>query len=115
MIGYVEGTRVAALPDSVVILTAGGVGYQLFLPTPLLARQEGQDGILRYFVSTVVRDNEIALYGFHEVQSKTPLELLLKVTGVGPKAALSLLSALRTTEVIEAAATENSRLQGPIS
>ena len=61
MIGYVEGKWIAELTNSVIVLTAGGIGYQLNLPAPLLARRPAAEEPARYFVVTVVRDNEISL------------------------------------------------------
>jgi Holliday junction DNA helicase RuvA len=95
MIGYLEGTVQARLAHGVVVLTAGGVGYQVRLPLPVLARLAQEPGApVRLYVSTVVRDDDIALYGFDGPDGKALFELLTSVSGIGPKLALALLSAL---------------------
>jgi Holliday junction DNA helicase RuvA len=95
MIGYLEGRVLARLADGVVVLTAGGVGYQVRLPTPVLARlAEGDGPTVKLYVSTVVRADDIALYGFDGPDGKALFELLTSVSGIGPKLALALLSAL---------------------
>ena len=68
----------------------------------------------RFFVSTVVRDSEIALYGFDALEGKTLFETLLKVSGVGPKVAVALLSAFSPKELAEAVVTENAGLLATI-
>ena len=114
MIGYIEGTLVATLPDSVVIHTTGGVGYQVYLHAPLLARSNNERGPASYYIATVVRDNEISLYGFAEIAGKNLFEMLLKASGVGPKLALSLLSAFSVGELADAVATDDVALLGSI-
>jgi Holliday junction DNA helicase RuvA len=103
MIGYLEGTVQARLSHGVVVLTAGGVGYQVRLPTPVLARLMETGGeVVRLFVSTVVRPDDIALYGFDGPDGKALFEMLTSVSGIGPKLALALLSAMSPGEAVEA-------------
>ena len=94
MIAYLEGIVHAKLPDGVVLLTPGGVGYQLRLPTSQLSEVPDVGQHARYFVSTVVRENELSLYGFARGDGKALFEMLTTVTGIGPKLALAVLSAL---------------------
>jgi len=103
MIGYLEGTVQARLADGVVVLTAGGVGYQVRLPTPVLARlAEGLGAPVKLYVSTVVREDDIALFGFDGPDGKALFELLKSVSGIGPKLALALLSAMSPGDVVGA-------------
>lgn len=92
MIGYLEGRLRARLGDSLLVQTSGGVGYQVHVPASLLARETAGDGAIHLHVVTLVRDDEIALYGFENPQDKALFQLLLKATGVGPKLALAMLS-----------------------
>ncbi|HEX7929277.1 MAG TPA: Holliday junction branch migration protein RuvA [bacterium] len=102
MIAYLEGTVHARLPDGVVLLTSGGVGYQLRLTTPLLADLPETGHKAAYYVSTVVRADEITLYGFGRPDGKALFELLITVSGIGPKLALALLSAFSPAEAVSA-------------
>ena len=99
MIGYLEGTVLARLDNALLLHTATGVGYQVNVPLPLLAQSTPPETILRLFVATVVRDNEISLYGFAALEDKALFELLLKASGVGPRLALAFLSAFRPAEL----------------
>ncbi|HKI97459.1 MAG TPA: Holliday junction branch migration protein RuvA [bacterium] len=98
MIGYLEGTALARLQDSLLLRTAGGVGYQVHVPLPLLAEITLNAPLTLYCV-TVVRDTELALYGFAKPEGKRLFELLVKASGVGPKLALAFLSAFAPAEL----------------
>jgi len=110
MIGYLEGRLAAKLADSVLVQTAGGVGYQVFLPVPLLARDYPPETPVRLYVVTVVRDTELALYGFDQPAGKTLFELLVRASGVGPKLALAMLSAFAPDALVGAIATHDVAL-----
>lgn len=99
MIGYLEGTVLARLESSVLLRTSGGVGYQVNLPLPLLAKTPPSEALLQLYVVTVVRDNELSLYGFSGQDWKILFELLVKTSGVGPKMALALLSSFPPAEL----------------
>jgi Holliday junction DNA helicase RuvA len=108
MIAYLEGTILARLPDAVVLLTTGGVGYAVRLPAPLLltAPEPGLHPV-RYFVSTVVRETEITLYGFDAADGKLLFELLTTVSGIGPKLALAVLSAFSPAQAVSAIVSQD--------
>lgn len=111
MIGYLEGTVQARLADGVVVLTPGGVGYQVRLPTPVLARlADGAGTPVKLYVSTVVRADDIALYGFDGPDGKALFELLNTVSGIGPKLALALLSAMSPGDVVGAIVAQDVAL-----
>lgn len=111
MIGYLEGTVQARLGDGLVVLTAGGVGYEVRLPTLTLARlAEGAGSSVRLFISTVVRADSIALYGFDGPDGKALFELLNTVSGIGPKLALALLSALHPADLVGAIVAQDVTL-----
>ncbi len=102
MIGYLEGEVAAVLNDSVLLRTAGGVGYQLHLPFPQLASPVTAGTQGKYYVVTVVREDHISLYGFETMAGKVLFESLTAVSGIGPKAAMAMLSAFSPRQVAEA-------------
>ena len=114
MIGYLEGTVLMRLEDAVVLRTAAGVGYQVYLPLPLLAERAALEAVLEVFVVTVVRDNDLSLYGFATPEGKALFELLLKASGVGPKLALALLSAFGPGELRTAIVHQDTALLATI-
>ncbi len=90
MIARLEG-EVLALEDDVMILNVGGVGFEVYLPSGTSIRVGERTVVYTYFQ---VRENELSLYGFPEPEQKRLFQLLLGVSGVGPKAALSVMSTL---------------------
>jgi holliday junction DNA helicase RuvA len=92
MIGYLEGTVLARLEDTLLLRTSAGVGYQVHVPLPLLA-ETALEAPLRLYCVTLVRDTELALYGFARPEGKRLFELLVKASGIGPRLAMAFLSA----------------------
>lgn len=93
MIGFVEG-EIAARDEDLGFLclrTASGVGYELAVPRSLFDRSSVGEAA-RLWVHTHVREDALVLYGFSEEREKRLFRILLGVSGLGPKTALSLLS-----------------------
>jgi len=92
MIAYLKGI-IKNRDSNSVILDVAGVGYRVFLPIPDLAKigQVGQPA--EVLIHTHVREDEISLYGFLAPEELQMFEKLLTISGIGPKAALSVLSA----------------------
>lgn len=90
MIASIEGFVLSRQPDSLV-LSLGGLGVRVYTPADVLARQRPGDSL---FLHTYlhVREQELTLYGFASEQDLALFQLLLGVSGIGPKSALSVLS-----------------------
>ena len=95
MIGAVRGRILARGPDHVVV-EAGGVGYKVFVP-----RHPVGDEVLLH-THQVVREDGHFLFGFDMREELALFELLIGVSGVGPKAALAILSVSRPADVAAA-------------
>jgi holliday junction DNA helicase RuvA len=97
VIAFVEGRVVSLGPDSAVIDVAG-VGYRVFCgPGTLAALREGSS--TRLLTHHLVREDQQALYGFRAPEELAFFELLLTVTGVGPKVALAIVSSRPATDL----------------
>ena len=94
MIGSIKGSVGYLGPDFCLIETAGGVGYRVFMPAAHLA-QLALGAQVQVHTHTAVREDAILLYGFLSQEYYTLFELLLTVSGVGPKMALGILSAIK--------------------
>ncbi len=94
MIGSLKGSVGCLATDYCIVETAGGVGYRVFMPAAHLA-QLTQGAAVRVYVHTAVREDAIILYGFLSQEYYDLFELLLTVSGVGPKLALGILSAVK--------------------
>ncbi|MDY4921316.1 MAG: Holliday junction branch migration protein RuvA [Phascolarctobacterium sp.] len=94
MIGSLKGSVGYLGLDYCLIETTGGVGYRVFMPSAHLA-QLALGAQVRVLVHTAVREDAILLYGFLSQEYYDLFELLLGVSGVGPKMALGILSAVK--------------------
>ena len=92
MIATLRG-EIAQVEENALVLAVGGVGLRVFVPNPLRARSKAGD-ILLLYTHLVVRDDALVLYGFETQPERDLFNTLLGVDGVGPKAALSVLSTL---------------------
>ena len=97
MLASVEGTVGAVTFDSVVI-EVGGLGYRVFVaPAMLSSAQPGAR--LKLHTYHLVREDQQALYGFRTAEELGFFNLLLTVTGVGPKVALAIVGSKPTPDL----------------
>ena len=89
MIASVEGTVGAVATDSLVIET-GGIGYRVFT-SPAVIASATPGGRLKLHTYHLVREDQQALFGFRSPEELGFFNLLLTVTGVGPKVALAIV------------------------
>lgn len=89
MIGYIEGT-VRALRPTFAIVSTGGVGYKITLTKEALAGLKAE-GPASLWTHLVVREDVLDLYGFRTEEELRIFELLLTVSGIGPKSALAVM------------------------
>lgn len=90
MIASIEGVVLQRQSDSLV-LSLGGLGVRVLAPADVLARQRtGEMLFLHTYLH--VREQELTLYGFASEQDLALFQLLLGVSGIGPKSALAVLS-----------------------
>jgi Holliday junction DNA helicase RuvA len=100
MIATLRG-EIAQIEEGALILEVGGVGLRVFVPAPLRTRMKAGDTLLLY-THLVVREDALTLYGFESQPERELFNILLGVDGVGPKAALSVLSTM-TLDAIQRA------------
>jgi Holliday junction DNA helicase RuvA len=109
MIAQLSGV-VARIEGNSVILDVGGVGYQVFVPVPVLAGLPEAGGKCTLITHLVVREDEMTLYGFATTTQLQAFRILLGVSGVGPKVALALLSSLDVPDLARALSTNDTRV-----
>jgi Holliday junction DNA helicase RuvA len=90
MISYLEGKIIEKDTES-IILNVGGVGY-LVRSTPDLLQDAQVDQEISVWTYLAVRENALDLYGFKNKKEISIFKLLLTISGVGPKSAISILS-----------------------
>jgi Holliday junction DNA helicase RuvA len=94
VIASVSGVLAERAGDTIVILTDGGVGYSVTVPSGVLERLPRPGARLSLYTELVVKDDGWALFGFDRPVERTVFQRLLGASGFGPKLALAMLSAL---------------------
>lgn len=90
MIGYLTGTILRQHANQIVVMTTGGVGYVVHLPTAKPLNNVTVEPISLY-IYTHVREDQLTLYGFNDYETQEFFEMLLDVSGIGPKSALTIV------------------------
>lgn len=106
MIGTLNGV-VRAVDGTMAILDVQGVGFEVRMPQGELATVHAGDALLAYTVLSVSQD-AMTLFGFKSQQAKRMFLQLQKVSGIGPKVALSLLSTLPPDQLTDAIRREDA-------
>lgn len=104
MFAYIKGILINVHPTYVVV-EVNGVGYAVFIPCRLLGELPALGQNVQLYTTFVVRESSHALYGFLCNQERDVFEVLMNVTGIGPKLALSLIGHLTFSE-LQAAVTQ---------
>ncbi len=93
MISFLEGD-VAEKAGTRVVISVGGVGYDVLVPASTLSKLPPVGRPTRVHTRMTVRDDAMVLYGFASADERELFDLLVTVNGIGPKVALSFLSVL---------------------
>ncbi|HOT99964.1 MAG: Holliday junction branch migration protein RuvA [Anaerolineaceae bacterium] len=104
MIASISG-KVIQLTKETVIMDINGLGFEVFVPKPLLSETEAGD-LLYLYTYMLVREDNIALYGFTSLEEKQLFLQFLAVGGIGPKLSLSILSSLSIDNIRSAILSE---------
>ena len=108
MISTLRG-EIAQIEETSLIVEVGGVGLRVFVPAPLRTRAKTGEGAV-LFTHLVVREDALTLYGFESQSDRDLFSMLLGVDGVGPKVALSVLSAMTLDAVQRAVFADEGEL-----
>jgi Holliday junction DNA helicase RuvA len=102
MIASIEG-RLTSVSADCVVIAAGGIGYKVFVPHGTVDASVGDEILLH--TSMVVREDALLLFGFPSTAERDLFEMLITISGVGPKTGLAILSTLSIDHLRNAAAT----------
>lgn len=106
MISWLEGVLLEKQAPSIV-LNVNGVGYELEAPMTTFYDLPEQGAAATLFVHMVVREDAQLLFGFSSKQQRDLFRSLIKVSGVGPKVGLAVLSTLSAQELLQCMANED--------
>ena len=93
MIAGINGT-IQKIEENSLVLGVGGVSVRVSVPKTVLRNLPGVGRSLRLHTHLIVREQELSLYGFETEEDLSLFEILLGISGVGPKVALSILATL---------------------
>jgi Holliday junction DNA helicase RuvA len=101
MIAHLRGTLAAKSPGEIIV-DVGGTGYQVFVSLNTFYELPDIGGEVSLSIHTHVREDALQLYGFADRNEKRVFELLLAVSGIGPRLATNVLSGIPACEMVEA-------------
>ena len=107
MIGRITGTLLELAPPTVCI-EAGGLGYEIDVPMSTLYKLPAVGQTVSLHTHLAVREDAHVLYGFSTPQERAAFRALIKVTGIGARTALSLLSGMSVDDLADAVERQES-------
>lgn len=97
MISYVRGVLDHKEPNRVIV-DVNGIGYEVFIPLSTYQKLPSAGNQVRLHTHHHVREDAVSLYGFFSPEEKEIFELVLTISGIGAKVALSILSFISVNE-----------------
>jgi Holliday junction DNA helicase RuvA len=110
MIGWLSGTLVDTHQPGKLVVDVNGVGYDVETSIPTFFSLQAIEGAVNLHIHTVVREDALLLYGFHDKQERALFRALIKVNGVGPKMAIAILSSISPDEFVQCIHQQNTTL-----
>lgn len=101
MIAKISGTLDHKMPGEVIV-DVGGVGYHLFISLGVFYRLPEIGEQVSLFVHTHLREDALQLFGFLDNEEKQAFLMMNRVSGIGPKLAISILSGIPSKELVRA-------------
>ena len=108
MIALISG-KIVYKGISHVVIDAHGVGYRIFIPLPTFYELPEAGQIITLHVHTHVKQDAINLFGFYTVQERDLFQLMLSVSGIGPKMSMNILSGISVQEMLRAISSGDVR------
>lgn len=109
MLEYIKGILVEASPLKTVV-DVGGIGYKLYLPLNNYTKLPALGSLVVIYISVVIREDSHKHYGFLSHAERDLFEVLIEVSGIGPKTALALLGYLEAADLQLAISQSNLAL-----
>jgi holliday junction DNA helicase RuvA len=110
MIAYIRGSLLSVLEKSCIILTDSGLGYEIYLSSRDMQKIPKAGEETEFYVSTVVREDALDLYGFFSLEERETFKVLLNTPKLGPKTALAILSIFSPDKLKNIISAEDERM-----
>lgn len=99
MIAYIEGRLAESWRNQCIIVTDGGIGYELFLPAHTWRNLPPQGQRTAFFTTLAVREDAQELFGFESFEERQTFNILTGISKVGARTALAILSLFRPEDL----------------
>ena len=106
MIALISG-KIASKSISNVIIDVQGVGYRVFIPLTTFYELPETGAIITLHIHTNVKEDAINLFGFYTTQERDLFQLMISVSGIGPKMSMNILSGIPAQELLGAISDGN--------
>ncbi len=114
MYHYLEGT-LTMTREQFVVLDIGGVGYKIFVSTDTREALPSIGAVVRLYIHQAIREDSNNMYGFLEESELAFFEMLLGVSGIGPRSAIGILNVARPDTLVQAIASSDTAFLTKVS
>lgn len=108
MIAYISGALVSA-GENYIVIDNHGMGYRIFVSGKFLEHIPAYGTQIKVYTHMYIREDELTLYGFHSEEELSVFRILIGISGVGPKVAMAILTALTIQELQLAVISEDAK------
>ena len=108
MIAYISGALVSA-GENYIVIDNHGMGYRIFVSGKFLEHIPAYGTQIKIYTYMYIREDELTLYGFHSEEELSVFRILIGISGVGPKVAMAILTALTIQELQLAVISEDAK------
>ena len=108
MIAYISGALVSA-GENYIVIDNHGMGYRIFVSGKFLEHIPAYGTQIKIYTHMHIREDELTLYGFHSEEELSVFRILIGISGVGPKVAMAILTALTIQELQLAVISEDTK------
>lgn len=108
MIAYISGALVSA-GENYIVIDNHGMGYRIFVSGKFLEHIPAYGTQIKIYTHMYIREDELTLYGFHSEEELSVFRILIGISGVGPKVAMAILTALTIQELQLAVISEDTK------
>ena len=108
MISCLWGTLIEKKPPTLV-MNVNGVGYEVLAPMSTFYQLPDLNQTIQLYTHLIVREDALTLYGFHQTAERHLFQTLIRVNGIGPKLALTILSNMELTDFIKSVQSDNTK------
>ena len=98
MISYIRGT-LSDIDENIVIVDNNGIGYGISSSMNTIRQLPAIGSEIKLETKLIPKEDSLTLYGFYDKEELKMFELLLSVSGIGPKGALSILSSMTVSDI----------------